>query len=155
VPTNLSSVRWQNFIAVIVLAFAISASAESAKIIKVLPQFLDLKGRSSISPSLYDRDAYQEQLRTTKTNRTALQFNVNWKVHGHEALIIRVEAKGMKGKEPTSKVLEQTLKPGVFSKWTGVTIAGTNYESFGELVSWRVTLLNSTNVVAEQKSFLW
>lgn len=147
--------RWQNFIAVVVLAIAVSASAESAKVIKVLPQFLDLKGRSSISPSLYDRDAYQEHLRIGHTNRTALQFNVQWKGRGHDALILRVEAKGMNGKEPSSKILEQTVKPGVFSKWTAVTIAGTNYENFGELVSWRATLLDGTNVVAEQKSFLW
>src|SRR5262245_52269591 len=123
-PTNLRSVRWQNITAVIVLAFAISASAASAKVIKVLPQFLDLKGRSSISPSLYDRDAYQEHLRISHTNRTALQFNVQWKARGHEVLTLRVEAKGMKGKVPSSKVLEQTVKPGAFSKWTGVTIAG-------------------------------
>lgn len=154
-PTNLRLVRWKNFTAFFVLAFVISASAESAKVIKVLPQFLDLKGRSSVSPSLYDRDAYQEQLRIGKTNRSALRFNVQWKARGAEELTLRIEAKGMKGKEPSSKVIEETVNPGLFSKWTVLTMSGTNYEAFGDLVSWRATLLNGTNVVAEQKSFLW
>ena len=55
-----------------------AASAATGKVIKVLPQFLDLKGRHSLSPSLYDRDAYQAQLRDTKTNISGMRFAVQW-----------------------------------------------------------------------------
>ena len=61
----------------------------------------------------------------------------------------------MKGKEPREEMLEQSVKPGTFSKWTGLMLTGERYQKFGDLVSWRATLLDGTNVVAEQKSFLW
>ena len=147
--------RWQKFTALIVFAFAVCANAESAKVIKVLPQFLDLKGRTSVSPSLFDRDAYQEEMRAGKTNRSALRFNVQWKARGYDALTLRIESKSMKGKEPTNRTDELPIKPGLFGQWTALTIAGDDYKNFGELISWRATLLNGTNVVAEQKSFLW
>ena len=34
------------------------------RIVKTLPLLLDLKGQTALSPSLYDRDAYQAHLRT-------------------------------------------------------------------------------------------
>lgn len=147
--------RWPKLAVLIVLAFAIFAQADSAKVIKVLPHFLDLKGRASLSPSLFDRDAYQQELRAAPTNRSALRFDVEYKARGYETLTLRIDAKGGQGKEPTKITLEQPVKPGLFSKWTSIQLGGANYESFGELISWRVTLLNGTNVVAEQKSFLW
>ncbi len=147
--------RWPKLAVLIVLTFAIVAQADSAKVIKVLPHFLDLKGRASLGPSLFERDAYQQELRAAPTNRSALRFDVQWKARGYEMLTLRIDAKGGRGKEPTRITLEQTVKPGVFSKWTSIPLGGTNYESFGELISWRTTLLDGTNVVAEQKSFLW
>lgn len=139
----------------IALGFAAMAKAESAKVIKVLPHFLDLKGRASVSPSLFDRDAYQQQIRNDRTNRSAIRFDVQWKAHGYEELTLRLDLKGGKGKEPRHTRLEQRVRPGFFSKWTSLPLGGTNYEAFGELVAWRATLLDGTNVVAEQKSFLW
>ncbi len=44
------------------LAVALSAQAATGRVIKVLPQFLDLKGRNSLTPSLYERDVYQAYL---------------------------------------------------------------------------------------------
>lgn len=140
------------------LAFALVAKADTAKVIKVLPHFLDLKGRGSLNPSLFDRDAYQQELRGSPTNRSALRFNVQWKApyHAYDALTLRIEAKGAKGKEPKVVRLEQPVTPTtLFSKWTAVTLSGEEYQNFGELISWRATLLSGTNIVAEQKSFLW
>jgi hypothetical protein len=37
------------------LALAFSAEAAEGRILKVLPQFLDTNGLSSLTPSLYDR----------------------------------------------------------------------------------------------------
>ena len=147
--------RWQSIASLIVLAFATFANAEPAKVIKVLPHFLDLKGRTAVHPSLFDRDAYQQELRHSRTNRSALRFDVQWKAKGYETLTLRIHAKGMRGKEPMEETLEQSVKSGAFSKWTGLTLSGERYRRFGDLIAWRATLLDGTNVVAEQKSFLW
>ena len=141
-----------------VLAFALAAHAESAKVIKVLPHFLDLKGRDTVNPSLFDRDAYQNELRSSPSKRSALRFDVQWKApyYDYDALTLRIEANGMKGRVATTNVMERPLRlSGIFSHWTALKMSGETYENFGELISWRATLLSGTNVVAEQKSFLW
>src|SRR5688572_14495371 len=114
--------RWQKIAVWLVLAFACSASAESAKVIKVLPHFLDLKGRHTVNPSLFDRDAYQQDLRTTPTNRSALRFDIQWKARGYDELTLRIDLKGMRGKEPTATNLQQRVTSGRFSKWTGLIL---------------------------------
>jgi hypothetical protein len=147
--------RWQKLAALMMVAFACVANADSAKVIKVLPHFLDLKGRNAVHPSLFDRDAYQQQLRATPTNRSALRFDIQWKARGYDSLTLRIDLKGMNGTEPRSTNLQQRVSPGTFSKWTGLTLAGDDYKHFGDLISWRATLMDGTNVVAERKSFLW
>ena len=139
------------------LAFVILANAQSAKVIKVLPHFLDQQGRATKNPSLFDRDAYQVELRGSPSKRSALRFDVQWKANyfDYDQLTLRIEAKGMKGNRPSTNLLEQPLKAGSFSKWTALTLSGEKYTDFGELISWRATLRNGTNIVAEQKSFLW
>ena len=140
------------------LALALCAHAESAKIIKVLPHFLDLKGRDTVNPSLFDRDAYQAELRNNPSKRSALRFDVHWKApyYDYDSLRLRIEAKGMIGGENNSGGLGEPLKAGiVFRLGWAVKIAGEQYEKFGELIAWRATLVSGTNVVAEQRSFLW
>ena len=148
------AVRWPRLTVLIILAFAALVNAQSDRIVKVLPHFLDAKGRSSINPSLFDRDAYQKQLRENPAQRSALRFDVQWKASYYPELILRVEAKGARGLG-TLITLEQTIKPGLMSQWTALKLSGKEYESFGELISWRATLVQGTNIVAEQKSFLW
>ena len=144
---------WQRLTVFTTLGFALLAQAGPPEVIKVLPQFLDLKGRNSLSPSLLDRDAYQIELRDSPAKRSGLRFNVQWKAPRPEALILRVEARGGHSQEPV--ILEQPVQPGVFNQWTALTLDGEKYKKFGELISWRAVLLQGTNVVAEQKSFLW
>jgi hypothetical protein len=147
-------VRWLSIL--FVAFFAITAvRADSAKVLKVLPQFLDKDGRASKSPSLFDRDAYQVHLRDTVALRSGIQFVVNWKASGYDELKLRVEAKGGSPREPKTTVLEEVVRPGVFRSWSTLKLDGERYKIFGELISWRVTLWNGTNQVAEQKSFLW
>ena len=143
------------FAALIGLLCAAIANAQSERIIKVLPHFLDAKGRASLSPSLLDRDAYQAELRTSKTNRSGLRFDVQWEATYYPALVLRIEAKGAHGREPKLITLDQPVKHSNFSQWTSVGLTGDAYKNFGELISWRALLLNGTNVIAEQKSFLW
>ena len=58
---NLAGMRWLMFLLLMMLAPA--ADAAGGRVYKVLPQYLDQKGRESLTPSLYDRDAHQAYLR--------------------------------------------------------------------------------------------
>ena len=51
----------------------------AGRVLKVLPLFLDLKGHDAISPSLFDRDAYQARLRHSTNEVSAIRFDVLWK----------------------------------------------------------------------------
>src|SRR5258706_13995061 len=97
---------------IMVLPFVCGSAASgvtaSAKIIKVLPQFLDLERRHSISPSLYDRDAYQAKLRREPKERSALRFAIQWRAKQTVPLKLRVEMRGGKGSEATQATLESS-----------------------------------------------
>lgn len=138
-----------------ILVLATAANAQKVEVLKVLPHYLDPKGRASLSPSLFDRDAYQAELRAEATNRSAIRFDVNWIGRGFDELTLRVEAKGGTPRQPKTLVLEEKVRPGYFSKWSSFKIAGDEYKAFGELLSWRATLWYGTNQLSEQKSFLW
>ena len=107
------------------LAVAWSAQAATGRVIKVLPQFLDLKGRNSLTPSLYERDLYQAFLREHTNQCSGMRFNVQWKAKGQPAapLKLRVELRGVaRGDFPKQLVLEKPVEPGGwFSHWTEIT----------------------------------
>ena len=133
-----------------------SCLGASAKIIKVLPQFLDLERRHSISPSLYDRDAYQAKLRREPKERSALRFAIQWRAKQTVPLKLRVEMRGGKGSEATQATLESSSAHlAGLSKWTQLTLTGEDYKKFGELVAWRATLWEGDKLLGEKKSFLW
>jgi|CZKM01.1.fsa_nt_gi hypothetical protein len=141
------------------LAVLWSAQAATGRVIKVLPQFLDLKGRNSLSPSLYERDAYQAVLRDHTNQCSGMRFNVQWKTKGQPAapLKLKVELRGVAhGDFPKQLVLEKPVEPrGRFSHWAEVPLVGAEYKSFGQVTAWRVTLWEGTELLGEQKSFLW
>lgn len=140
------------------IAVAPFASAQSGKILKVLPQYLDLEGRTSISPSLYDRDAYQAQLRRAPKNRSGLAFNINWKARSIDPskLKVRVEMRGVIDDKVQRETIEQPLgKPSIFRSWTLIKVTGKPYQELGNLIAWRVTLWNGEQQLSEQRSFLW
>ncbi|HXT12240.1 MAG TPA: hypothetical protein VN873_11815 [Candidatus Angelobacter sp.] len=140
-------------------AICAGASAATGRVIKVLPQFLDLQGRHAVSPSLYDRDAYQFFLRTHPEKVSGMRFAVQWKASGAgaEPLKLRVEAIGISHGEPPPKVvLEKEVKTGGwFSHWAYVPLSGADYTKMGEVTAWRVTLWEGDKMIGEQKSFLW
>ncbi len=145
----------------IFLGATLSTSAATGRVVKVLPHYLDLKGRHSLSPSLYDRDAYQAQLRRHPEQRSGLRFDVLWRgrAAGATELKLRAELRGTaKGNLPSQTALETGVRvgtSGATSGWTSLTLAGDDYKKFGEVSAWRVTLWNGDQLVAEQKSFLW
>jgi len=141
------------------LAMACPAEAATGKIIKVLPQFLDLKGRNSLTPSLYERDMYQANLREHTNLCSGMRFNVQWKSKGEATapLKLQVEIRGVAhGDFPKQLVLEKPVKAGgKFSHWAELDLLGEQFKSFGQVTAWRATLWEGPRLLGEQKSFLW
>jgi hypothetical protein len=151
--------RFLPLLLVCLMAPALTARAATGHIVKVLPHFLDLKGRHTLSPSLYERDAYQVKLREHPEHRSGMRFDIQWRVHGHVEgpLKLRVELLGTaKGDLPSKTVLEMPLEKGSwFSRWSSLQFTGDEYHKFGEVTAWRATIWEGNNLLAEQKSFLW
>src|SRR5215471_14285081 len=140
------------------LSTALAGDAATGRVVKVLPFFLDLKGQAALSPSLYDRDAYQAYLRRHTNQRSAIRFDVLWKTShaGDAKLKLQVELRGIGADGmPRRVTLEQTVTPHFFRHWDSLTLDGGDYKNFGELVAWRVTLRADNQLLGEQKSFLW
>ncbi len=133
--------------------------AAKGKVLKALPHFMDQEGRVALTPSLYDRDAYQAVLRKNPEKRSGIRFDVQWKASGPvwQPLRLRIELRGIaQGALPREKTLEKTVeKKGWFGRWTSVELAGKEYEDFGEITAWRVTLWEGDWPLSEIKSFLW
>ena len=70
------------------LAVAWPAQSATGRVIKVLPQYLDLKGRNSLTPSLYERDTYQTNLRDHTNLCSGMRFNVQWKAKGDRKSVV-------------------------------------------------------------------
>jgi hypothetical protein len=152
--------RWFNLLLICAGLFGTGSNLDAAtnRIIKVLPHFLDLQGRQSLSPSLYERDAYQAHLRANSDLRSALQFDVQWKakVKDSTRLKLRLEARGSKSHVIEPLVVEKsTLPKGWFSNWSAIKLDNTTYEQLGDIVSWRISLWEGDRLLAEEKSFLW
>ena len=137
----------------------VSAEAASGRVIKVLPQFLDLKGRQTLSPSLFERDAYQAYLRQHTNEVSGMRFAVQWKASGTAAspMKLRVEMRGStRGDLPSHSTLEYEIKPGGWlSHWTYLPIVDEDYKKFGRVSAWRATIWEGDRLLSEQKSFLW
>ena len=140
------------------LSATFASDAVGGRVIKVLPLLLDRKGRDAVSPSLFDRDAYQARLRQHTNEISAIRFDVLWKASnaGGVKLKLRVELRGVgAGGLPRQVTLQQSVTPGFFRRWTSLPLVGADYKNFGELVAWRATLWSDDRLLGEQKSFLW
>ena len=139
-------------------AATFSAHAATGKVIKVLPHLLDLKGRHTLSPSLYDRDAYQAELRKNPDKCSGIRFDVQWRGRSatKEIAVLRVEMRGTaKNNLPSEIILETNVQITGVGRWTALTLDGEKYKEFGEVTAWRVTLWVGDEMLGEQKSFLW
>jgi hypothetical protein len=140
-------------------ASGFTARAVDGRVMKVLPHFLDRKGQHTLSPSLYERDAYQAHLRQHPEERSAIRFDVQWKLvsPGSAPHKLRVEIRGVaEGNLTKQKVLEKSVKgSGWFSHWSSLPFGGEEYKQFGEVIAWRVTLWEGELLLGEQQSFLW
>ena len=148
--------RWFKILTVVLCGICFNAEAASGKISKVLIHYLDAKGRHALSPSLYDRDAYQAQLRKSPEVCSALRFGIHWKakVAGTSNLKLRMEIRGSKEARPF--ILEQPVKPNRWpNRWASLTLPREDWQRVGEIISWRATLWDGEQLLGEQKSFLW
>lgn len=133
-------------------------SAADGKVIKTLPMLLDTHDRDGLSPSLYERDAYQFWLRRHPAEQAGLGLEVQWKASGVDwsKVKLRAELRGVQGNSMTNITLEMPAKKtGWFSTWSEFKISGQDYQGFGRLVAWRVTLWEGETKLATQESFLW
>lgn len=140
------------------VAMVLTVSASSGKIVKVLPHFLDAKGRHTLSPSLFERDAYQAQLRAHPEQRSGIRYDIHWRARASWGeLKLKVELRGItEGKTRRERTLEKVVDSNEGgSGWAGLALTGEDYRAFGEVVAWRVTLWDGETLVAEEKSFLW
>jgi hypothetical protein len=140
------------------LSAAAAADAPSGYIVKMLPLLLDQKGHDAVSPSLYDRDAYQVYLRTHTNQVSAVRFDVLWRaMHvGDAKLKLKLELRGIGPDNlPRQTTLEQAVEPHFFRHWTSIPLAGDDYKKFGNVLAWRVTLWADDRMLGKQESFLW
>jgi hypothetical protein len=150
--------RWIIFALAVLVVPAVFAG--EGKVIKVLPLYLDSKGRDSLLPSLYERDAYQAVLRKHADQRRALRFAVQWKANKVDwsKTKLVVEMRGVEASALVTRRAERPLhKPGFFGKlkFENIDISGKDFETMGELAAWRVTLWEGDHKLGEEKSFLW
>ena len=146
----------------ILLMFAVlpafAAGIEKGRVVKMLPLFLDLKGHDAVSPSLYDRDAYQAYLRQHPSEISAVRFDFLWQVEHPSAAKykLRIELRGIGADgKPTRSMLEEEAPPPLLRRWNFLVLGGADYKNFGELIAWRATLWRGDQLLSEQKSFLW
>jgi len=151
----------RKFRTLLILALGLAVStgyAADAKILKVLPHFLDQKGRHSLSPSLYERDAYQAQLRTHPELVSGLRFDVQWKANktGKKKLRMKLELRGSKAGSKMVTVEEDVqFKGRLFTAWARLPLAKKDFNALGGLNAWRATLWEGDQQISELKSFLW
>jgi hypothetical protein len=152
--------RWHLTILLLLgsLAAVNATDAMTGHIVKVLPLFLNLNGQDALSPSLYDRDAYQVYLRVHTNEVSAIRFDVLWSTSNADNtnLTLRLELRGIgQNGVPRLSTLEQAVTSHYFRHWTSLPLAGDEYKNFGEVVAWRATLWSGPKLLSEQKSFLW
>lgn len=135
------------------------AWASEGEVSKVLSQFLDKKGRQSLAPSLYERDAYQAYLRKTPTKRGAVRLVIEYRAKDldWEKTKLRAELRGVVTNSIHTATFEIPIKKktGWFGGWADVTISGDQYKKFGDLIAWRVTLWEGDKQLSEKYSFMW
>ena len=143
----------------IMLALTLPCGAATGRVIKVLPFYLDLQGRHTLSPSLFERDVYQAYLLQNPEKRSGMMYDVHWKVKGTMAapLRLQVELRGIaEGNLPSQTVLEKAVPSGGRSgHWTGLILSGQKYKQIGAVTAWRATLWEGDRLLGEERSFLW
>ena len=145
------------FIVVFLMVAPVVRAGEGA-VLKVLPQFLDKKGEHALSPSLYERDAYQHYLLVHPAQRAALRLAVEWKARNVDwsQVKLRAEMRGLTNNVTRTITIDKPLqKHGRFASWTEVRLEGDDFWNFGQLIAWRVSIWEGEHQLGQLQSFLW
>jgi len=130
-----------------------------ARILKVLPHLLDQKGRHTLSPSLFERDAYQAHLKDHPEEVSTLRFDVNWrlKIRTDAKLKLRVEVRFGDGDTIKTVRAEAPLRPKKLRRrgWSSVALDKKTFRAGAQLIAWRVTVWDGDKQMASKHSFLW
>jgi hypothetical protein len=141
----------------LVLALPLGAEV-TGKIVKVLPHHLDNAGKHTLSPSPFDRDAYQFLLRNDPKLVSGVRFDIRWKAKQAKSARLKLRLELLTTTSTKSKPLVFDLPVAAKSglgRWTKIPVVGQDFERAGDIIAWRVTLWEGETQVAEQKSFLW
>lgn len=132
--------------------------AEEASIVKVLPHLLDLRGRASLAPGLFQRDAYQGQLRKDPNQVSGMRFNIQWRAKGvpTKELVLKVWLK-TSGRSPNDPLELTAPVDGNrrWGRWSAVPYDGKLFTDHGQVLAWKVELRRGETPLATQTSFLW
>ena len=140
-------------LAVVLFVFGLATIAQAdPKISKVLPHWLDKQGRHTLSPSLFERDAYQAHLRADPDQRSGIRFDIKWAGSGNN-LVLQVELQTVDATKPV--VLSQPLRSGRRGGWSALKLDGEHYKKLGKIIAWRARLLDGKKMLDERQSFLW
>ena len=136
-------------------AVRLMAAAEG-KVIKVLPHLLDKAGRHSLSPSLFERDAYQVELRKHPERVGGIRYDIHWKVRGATTTKLRLRLQLRTSERAGfAPIVLETPVSAKSGGWTGLSLDAETYRKAGNVQAWRATLLDGYTEIAEQRSFLW
>jgi hypothetical protein len=139
------------------LTVCLQAGETNLRIVKVLPFLLDKKGEHTISPSLFERDAYQGYLRRHPDEVSTLRYDFQWKgnAKSNEPVTVRLEVRGSRGDLRRPSIFETPLKRSGWGKWAFIALPEADFRALGAIVAWHLTLWQNGTQIAEQKSFLW
>lgn len=151
---------WSGLLLLLFLPLNETAAGEAARILKVLPHRVDEQGRHSLSPSLYERDAYQAHLKEHPSLVASMRFDIHWKADYAAAapLTLQIELRTSDRDLNDPFRLSRAVDPPRFfikRRWTTLQIPREEYRGLGQILAWRASLWRGGKLVAEQRSFLW
>ncbi len=131
--------------------------AADFEVMKVLPHLLDQDGRHMVSPSLFDRDAYQDWLRSNPEKQSGIRYDIHWRSRKPGEYILKLELLGqVEQGRPNRKTVETKVSSkSSKSRWSALSLIGDSYKTFGAIVAWRVSLWQGDQLLAKHQSFLW
>lgn len=132
--------------------------AGTGRVMKVLPHYLDERGRHTLDASLYERDAYQAFLRDHPETIQGIRFDVQWKGRNLDDtnLTLRVELSSAREGRIERRVLERPVRRDRwFASWSALELTGEEFDRLGTLLAWRASLWEGDRMLASQESFLW
>jgi len=156
---NFKKICCIGLIALGILSVHAEEQEASLRVLKVLPHFLDAKGLHALSPSLFERDAYQAHLKDHPDEVSTMRFDVHLRLHDSDLkdVQVRVEARFGKGDSIETIKTSVPLKKPKWGKrtWANVTLDKKAYDARSQLIAWRVTLWQGDTKLDTQTSFLW